>query len=152
MSIEQELKGLILEQYKSIRAFSLEVDIPYSTIDTMLKRGISGTAISTVTKICNALDIDTDSLSRGVLRKRLHVARTSFTYAEEAHIKKYRVLDAHGKKTVDLILDNEYERCKPLSDDTICFRDSGLRAAHNDNTSPEQLEKMNIDLDWLDQQ
>ena len=43
MNIEERLKQLILSKYKSIRAFTKEVNIPYSTVDTMLKRGISGT-------------------------------------------------------------------------------------------------------------
>lgn len=30
---------------------------------------------------------------------------------EEEHIKKYRVLDGHGKRLVDLITETEYERC-----------------------------------------
>lgn len=34
----------------------------------------------------------------------------SFTPAEIDHIKKYRILDGHGKKAVDAILDIEYDR------------------------------------------
>lgn len=34
----------------------------------------------------------------------------------------------------------------------ISFQDSGLRAAHNDNTDPDQLEKMRQDLEWLKNQ
>lgn len=35
----------------------------------------------------------------------------AFTPAEEEHIKKYRLLDQHGQKAVDSVLDVEYERC-----------------------------------------
>lgn len=35
----------------------------------------------------------------------------AFTPAEEEHIKKYRLLDQHGQKAVDSVLDIEYERC-----------------------------------------
>lgn len=62
MKIEDELKELILSKYKSIRAFTKDIDIPYSTLDTMLKRGISGASISSVLKICKNLGIDADSL------------------------------------------------------------------------------------------
>ena len=37
---EDLLKDLILEKYKSIREFTQEIDMPYSTVDTILKRGI----------------------------------------------------------------------------------------------------------------
>ena len=32
--------------------------------------------------------------------------------AELEHIKKYRTLDEHGKKMVDIVLEEEYSRCK----------------------------------------
>ncbi len=35
----------------------------------------------------------------------------AFTPEEEEHIKKYRLLDQHGQKAVDSVLDIEYERC-----------------------------------------
>lgn len=74
--------------------------------------------------------------------------------SEQIHLKKYRALDAHGKKTVDLILDNEYERCTSTyrKPEPLPFTDSGLRAAHNDNDNPDQYEKMQRDLDWLKDQ
>lgn len=35
---------------------------------------------------------------------------TEFSYEEREHIKKYRVLDTHGKKVVDHVLNDEYDR------------------------------------------
>lgn len=37
-------------------------------------------------------------------------ANPEYTTAEQQHIKKYRTLDAHGKRMVDLVLDEEAER------------------------------------------
>lgn len=34
---------------------------------------------------------------------------------EYSHIKKYRILDAHGQDIVDTVLDKEYERCVMLA-------------------------------------
>ncbi len=73
----------------------------------------------------------------------------ALTNLESAHIKKYRVLDDYGKKNVDTILDNEYDRCIQQST-PISFQDSGLRAAHNDDNNPDQLEKMQRDLARLE--
>lgn len=111
MSIEHELKTLILEKYKSIRAFSINLELPNSTMDTILKRGISGTAISTVIKICNALEIDVNSLAEGKIKPKPFVSKLQYSFEEEEHIKKYRTLDEYGKRNVDNILQNEYERC-----------------------------------------
>ena len=123
MSVEQDLKTLILEHYKSIRAFPLELNIPYSTIDTMLKRGVSGTAVSTVLRICHALQIDADSLLNGKIEEKQPVSTIKYSLTEEKHIKKYRTLDEYGKKNVDTILDNEYERCNKDEKDLIVLRD-----------------------------
>ena len=37
---EDLLKEVILDKYKSIREFTQEIGMPYSTVDTILKRGI----------------------------------------------------------------------------------------------------------------
>ena len=68
MAIEDQLKAIILERYKSIRAFTMEIDIPYSTLDTIFKRGIGGAGVSTVIKIFQALDLDIESISKGDLK------------------------------------------------------------------------------------
>lgn len=49
----------------------------------------------------------------GLIRKGLdeaEAASTEISAEELAHIKKYRVLDTHGKKVVDSALELEYER------------------------------------------
>ena len=40
MNREERLRNLILDEYVSLRQFSLEADIPYSTLMTMISRGI----------------------------------------------------------------------------------------------------------------
>ena len=68
MSVEEDLKQFILQKYKSIRAFTQEIEIPYSTVDTMFKRGIQGAGVGNVLKICKALEIDIDSLAEGNIK------------------------------------------------------------------------------------
>ena len=67
MTIEEQLKKHILSQYKSVRAFTQAVNIPYSTVDTMFKRGIGGTGINTVMKIFHTLNLDIESIETGCL-------------------------------------------------------------------------------------
>lgn len=58
MSREQRLRNLILDKYPSLRQFSVEADIPYSTLMTMLSRDIGDASFDTVIKICKALDVE----------------------------------------------------------------------------------------------
>lgn len=63
MTIEEKLREYILTYYKSIREFTQKAEIPYSTMDGVLKRGIANSSISSILKICNALGISADELA-----------------------------------------------------------------------------------------
>ncbi len=67
MSREDALMQLIKIKYKSLRNFSLESGIPNSTLNSMFKKGLGGTAFDTVFKVCSLLGCDiytlTDSAS-----------------------------------------------------------------------------------------
>lgn len=63
MSIEETLKSYILSRYKSIREFVRCTDLPYTTVDGILKRGIANSSIGNVLKICKALEISADELA-----------------------------------------------------------------------------------------
>lgn len=67
MSIEEKLKGLILTRYRSLREFTNAIDMPYQTMDSILKRGVDKASISNIIKICKALDISADELANGNL-------------------------------------------------------------------------------------
>ena len=84
MRVEEQLKELILENYKSVRAFTTKIGIPYSTISTIFSRGVGGTNVQTVIQICKALNIDVESLSEGKIVKKIN---TSF-WLDEYNIQK----------------------------------------------------------------
>ena len=58
MSREERLRNIILDKYISFRQFSLEADIPYSSLMTLLARGIGGASFDTIILICRKLEID----------------------------------------------------------------------------------------------
>ena len=59
MNREQKLRNLILNQYKSLRQFAIEAEIPYSTLMTLLSRDIGGGAsFDIVVKICRKLAVE----------------------------------------------------------------------------------------------
>lgn len=65
MTIEDKLKELILKRYHSVREFTIENDIPYTTIHSIFKRGIGNSSVNNVIKICKALGISADALADG---------------------------------------------------------------------------------------
>lgn len=62
MNIENKLKRYIMTRYSSLREFTIKSDIPYSTVNAILKRGIANSSLSNVSKICKALNISLDEL------------------------------------------------------------------------------------------
>lgn len=62
---EDLLKEYILSKYRSIREFTIDTGMPYSTLDTILKRGIRNASIDNILKICQTLGISTDALVNG---------------------------------------------------------------------------------------
>lgn len=66
MSGEREMyiRKLIEKQGMTIKDFSNKLNIPYSTILSMLNGSIGGTAVDTVAKICHCLGISIDELQR----------------------------------------------------------------------------------------
>ena len=68
MTKAEILKAEILKQYKSVRQFAIDMEIPYSTLVTALDRGIEGMAYGTVIRICDKLSlnpVDFSSLEKG---------------------------------------------------------------------------------------
>lgn len=65
MTIENQLRELILLKHGSLREFTFNIGIPYSTLSTILKKGIMTATMSNMVKICNTLDIKLDELVAG---------------------------------------------------------------------------------------
>lgn len=113
MNVEQELKHVILSQYKSIRAFSIAVNLPYSTIDNIFKRGLMGTGVQTVMKICESLSLDMKELAKGsiVFTNNNMSIKKDFSPLEEEIIEAYR---AASPVLQDAVLDILHIK-KPVS-------------------------------------
>ena len=58
MEREIKLRNVILDKFVSLRQFSAEADIPYSSLMTILSKGIGGASFDTIVQICRKLDID----------------------------------------------------------------------------------------------
>lgn len=97
MTIEDELKALVLSSYGSIREFSMTLNMPYSTLDSIFKRGVEKASIGNIIRICEALSISVDGLAAG---KIVSVYSDEATSTEGELIRLYRSLNEKGKEIV----------------------------------------------------
>ena len=58
MNRELKLRNLILDRYTSLRQLANDADIPYSTLMTLLSRGVGGASFDIVIRICKILEVD----------------------------------------------------------------------------------------------
>lgn len=66
-TIEDELRKIITDRYGTLAEFSRKSKIPYTTIDSMLKRGIKNANVLNVLKVCDALNISVDKIKYGII-------------------------------------------------------------------------------------
>ncbi len=64
-SVENELKELILDRYGNLSEFCKKIDLPWTTLDSILKRGVDKANIKNIIKITSELNIDVESLANG---------------------------------------------------------------------------------------
>lgn len=91
------LKQSIRSKYKSVRAFCLDADIPYSTLVTAFDRGIEGMAYGTVIKICEKLELNPVDFSpldgTKTVSEQLVENKVMLYYTKLNHVGRKRVLD-----------------------------------------------------------
>lgn len=84
------------------------------------EKGRTEPDIDTFVRLCDIYGIDCASLLEDVYAfKRI---KSEISLSEYELIKKYRALDAHGKKMVDFTLENEWERStKSIMEGQVSF-------------------------------
>lgn len=65
MTAEEKLRELILSRYKSILDFTDASHLKYSTVMSILNRGVLNASVSNVIALCAALGISADALADG---------------------------------------------------------------------------------------
>ena len=117
MTIEEKLKDLILTRYKSIREFVQHTDMSYSTVDSILRRGIANSSLTNVLKLCHVLDISADELANNKIvpvgkniQSRSHLTEIDeiITYTKK-NIQEYSDLTIDGQpmtqNEIEMLLD-----------------------------------------------
>lgn len=62
MTATEKMKELILENFNSIREFADASQMPYTTVHTILKRGIENSSVDNVIRMCQTLNINVDDI------------------------------------------------------------------------------------------
>ncbi len=96
MNLEEQLKTEILSKYKSIRAFTTDINIPYSMLDSVFRRGLVNAGISTMLKVFDALDLDIESVSTGQLSHREKCFDSAKIQSE--HSKEWKEMSEYRKQ------------------------------------------------------
>ena len=65
MTIEEQLREMMIKKSGSVNKFAQEVEIPQSTIFSIFQRGVGKANINSIITICKALNISTDELAEG---------------------------------------------------------------------------------------
>lgn len=68
-TLELQLKELIIKRYGSLKRFSEAIHMPWTTLDSILKRGVANSNITNILKITRELKIDTEALVAGEIKE-----------------------------------------------------------------------------------
>ena len=104
MSIEEQIKKIILDNYKSIRDFSIKNNMSYTTVHTILNRGVTNASITSIMDICNALNIDIDSFPTGIVSFKQPKINAEFLSAYN-EIKDYMSLKDSQKEVIKILIE-----------------------------------------------
>lgn len=65
MTVEEQLRDMIILNYGSVKDFAQKIGLPPTTMFSILKRGVKNASVTNIIKICHELDISVDGLADG---------------------------------------------------------------------------------------
>lgn len=109
MDFYQILQEIMDEKGLNIPTVARRCNLSDATVRSIISRKQKNVALEVAFKLADGLEVSLERLNGD--RDRSTPADT-FSDKEREHIKKYRGLDDHGQKLVDIVLHEEHERCK----------------------------------------
>lgn len=91
--LENKIKKMIISRYGSLSSFCEKIELPYSTVDSILKRGLAKANVLNVIIICDELGISIDSLKQGIIKP----IETKKTTREDVMFQFKSLLDKDNK-------------------------------------------------------
>lgn len=117
LTIEEKLKQSIIFQYGSLRAFTMQKNLNYANIDSILRRGIKNATWTNVKALCTALEISADELANekiipigeSIERNKRISDIDKIIQIMKTNIKEYSDLNIDGKPVtaneIEMLLD-----------------------------------------------
>ena len=117
MTIEERLRQMINTEYGSLRAFTMEKNLTYANMDSILRRGIKNATWTSVKKLCEALGISADELiyekivpvDKTMKRKQHMTDIDSILAFTKQNLQEYSDLTIEGqpmtKNEIEILLD-----------------------------------------------
>ena len=113
MAFKDRLKEARIASGLTQKQLAEKLGIGGTTV-TGYEKGNSEPNVNTIGKIMEILHVDANFLWQDEMRD---LDAKNFTVSEIKMVKKYRLLDAHGKDMVDTVLEKEFERTETVSED-----------------------------------
>lgn len=112
MNFIDKLEFLMARYNLTKSSLSQKSGIPYTTIDGWYKKGYEGLKLTTLRKLADYFNTSLDYWIQDEITDPNYGKSNGFIvdYDEMDFIKKYRELDAHGKRIVNSVLDEESRR------------------------------------------
>ena len=107
---EIHLKEIIISRYGSLKKFCDIINMPWTTLDSILKRGIANSNITNVMKITSELGIDTESLASGIIMNSFNKTENPTTIA--AHLDTDDLTEAEYEDVANYIAFIKSKRTK----------------------------------------
>lgn len=110
MSFNKKVVKLLKDKKKTKAQLAKAAGIPYTTLDSMLKRDSDAARLATIYKIAEYLDVGVEELVFDDYAKK--IKKTELTESELNLIESYRMIDERGKNSVNAIIGYEVSRLK----------------------------------------
>ncbi len=101
MNREKYLKNLIEAKYGNVRAFSEHIKLPYTTVRSILSRGLMNTKMRNIIKICNGLGIyleDVININNSIINK-ITTTAVQLSPEKQYQLYNYSIKLSHSENT-----------------------------------------------------
>ena len=136
---ENRIKEIIINRYGSLKKFCEIINMPWTTLDSILKRGFANSNITNVMKISHELKVDTESLASGKIVDCIERMETKKSESPKI-IQYYDMLNDIGKHVATDRVKELAEVPRYVQEDSTYY----VNAAHADDyaNAPEELKQM----------
>lgn len=101
MTIEEELKSLMIQKSGSVNKFAQECGLPTSTVATIFTRGVDKTNVQTIIKICKHLGISADELAEGRITSSAYLTHLDEINTQLLNAQNYQRLLGYYKALIE---------------------------------------------------